>query len=42
MLIFIVLYVQPLLLYLVGDPENPITVWKKLPDQFRLGPTSCN
>jgi len=31
----IVLPVDPSLLYLLGDPENPITVWKKLSDQFQ-------
>ena len=33
-LAIIVLYVDPTLLYLVGDPMNPIEVWKKLADQF--------
>ena len=30
----IVLSVEPSLLYLVGDPENPIMVWQKLANQF--------
>ena len=29
------LSVDPMLLYLVGDPTNPIEVWKKLADQFQ-------
>ena len=29
----IVLSVDPSLLYLVGDPEDPVVVWKKLGDQ---------
>ena len=33
-LVLIVLAIDPLLLYLIGDPDNPITVWKKLADQF--------
>ena len=36
----IVLSVEPSLLYLIGDPEDPIIVWQKLADQFRRGPTS--
>ena len=31
----IVLSVEPALLYLIGDPEEPTTVWKKLADQFQ-------
>ena len=31
----IVLAVKPSLLYLFGDPEDPIVVWKKLRDQFQ-------
>ena len=31
----IVLSVDPSLLYLIGDPENPVLVWKKLGDQFQ-------
>ena len=31
----IVLSVEPTLLYLIGDPEDPILVWKKLADQFQ-------
>ena len=31
----IVLSVEPSLLYLVGDPEDPVTVWKTLGDQFQ-------
>ena len=31
----IVLSVDPSLLYLVGDPEDPVAVWKKLGDQFQ-------
>ena len=27
--------VEPSLLYLIGDPEDPIAVWKKLGDQFQ-------
>ncbi len=34
-LAIIVLSVEPSLLYLVGDPQNPITVWQKLADQFQ-------
>ena len=30
----IVLSVKPSLLYLIGDPEDPITVWQKLANQF--------
>ena len=33
-LAIIVLSVDPSLLYLIGDPDNPIAVWKKLEDQF--------
>ncbi len=31
----IVLSVDPSLLYVVGDPEDPVAVWKKLGDQFQ-------
>ena len=31
----IVLSVDPSLLYLIGDPEDPIVVWGKLADQFQ-------
>ena len=31
----IVLAVEPSLLYLIGDPEDPVVVWKKLQDQFQ-------
>ena len=31
----IVLSVQPSLLFLLGDPEDPVAVWKKLMDQFQ-------
>ena len=31
----IVLAVDPPLLYLIGDPEDPVTVWQKLQDQFQ-------
>ena len=34
-LAIIVLSDEPLLLYLLGDPEDPIAVWKKLADQFQ-------
>ena len=27
--------VEPSLFYLLGDPEDPIAVWKKLADQFQ-------
>ena len=30
----LVLSVEPALLYLLGDPDDPVTVWKKLSDQF--------
>ena len=32
-LAIIVLSVDPSLLYLLGDPEDPVAVWKKLSDQ---------
>ena len=40
----IVLSVDPSLLYLIGDPEDPIVVWKKLADQFqkKTWVTSCS
>ena len=31
----IVLAVDPALLYLLGDPQDPVEVWKKLSDQFQ-------
>ena len=31
----IVLSIEPSLLYLIGEPKNPITVWKKLGDHFQ-------
>ena len=31
----IVLSVEPSLLYLLGDPQDPVLVWKKLQDQFQ-------
>ena len=31
----IVLAVDPALLYLIGDPEDPVAVWKKLQNQFQ-------
>ena len=31
----IVLTVEPSMLYLLGNPEDPIMVWKKLRDQFQ-------
>ncbi len=31
----IVLTVDPSLLYLIGDPENPVTVWTTLQNQFQ-------
>ena len=31
----IVLAVDPSLLYLLRDPQNPVDVWKKLKDQFQ-------
>ena len=31
----IVLTVDPTLLYLIGEPDSPVTVWKKLADQFQ-------
>ena len=31
----LVLAVEPSLLYLLGDPEDPVVVWKKLCDQFQ-------
>ena len=34
-LTIIILSVEPSLLYLIGDPDNPVTVWKKLGDQFQ-------
>ena len=34
-LAIIVLSVEPSLLYIIGDPEDPVTVWKKLADQFQ-------
>ena len=34
-LAIIVLSVEPSLLYLIGDPEDPVVVWNKLKDQFQ-------
>ncbi len=34
-LAIIVFSVEPSLLYLIGDPEDPVAVWKKLRDQFQ-------
>ena len=34
-LALIVLSVEPSLLYLIGDPEDPVEVWKKLLDTFQ-------
>ena len=34
-LAIIVLSVDPSLLYLLGDPNDPVAVWKKLSDQFQ-------
>ena len=34
-LAIIVLSIEPSLLYLIGDPKEPINVWKKLGDQFQ-------
>ncbi len=31
----ILLSIEPSLLYLIGEPEDPIVVWKKLLDQFQ-------
>ena len=31
----IVLSIDPTLLNLVGDPDNPVVVWQKLGDQFQ-------
>ena len=31
----IVLAVEPSLLYLIGDPKDPVVVWGKLQDQFQ-------
>lgn len=31
----IVLSIAPSLLYLIGEPDDPVTVWKKLKDQFQ-------
>ena len=31
----IVLAVKPSLLYLIGDPEDPVVVWKRLQDQYQ-------
>ena len=34
-LALIVLLVEPSLLYLISDPENPVEVWEKLSDTFQ-------
>ena len=31
----IVLSIDPTLLYLVGDPDDPVVVWQKFSDQFQ-------
>ena len=43
-LALIVLTLEPSLLYLIGEPEDPVVVWKKLSDQFqkRLGRINWN
>ena len=30
----VVLSIDPLLLYLLGNPQDPVVVWKKLAGQF--------
>ena len=40
-LAIIVLAIDPSLLYLLGDPNNPVAVWKKLENQFQKK-TWCN
>jgi len=34
-LALIVLSIEPSLLYLLGDPDDPVVVWQKLSDQFQ-------
>ena len=34
-LALIVLSIQPSLLYLLGEPDDPVAVWRKLSDQFQ-------
>ena len=34
-LVTIVLAVEPSLLYLIGDPKDPVAVWQKLQNQFQ-------
>ena len=34
-LAIIVLAIEPKLLYLIGNPEDPVVVWKKLTNQFQ-------
>ena len=34
-LVIIVLAIKPSLLYLIGDPESPVRVWRKLADEFQ-------
>ena len=34
-LALIVLSIEPSLLYLLGDPDDPVVVWRKLSDQFQ-------
>ena len=34
-LALVVLSLKPSLLYLIGDPQDPVVVWKKLSDQFQ-------
>ena len=34
-LAIIVLSIEPSLLYLIGEPEDPVVVWRKLRDHFK-------
>ena len=34
-LAIIVLSMEPSLLYLIGDPKDPVVVWEQLKDQFQ-------
>ena len=34
-LAIIVLSIEPSLLYLIGEPEDPVVVWRKLRDHFQ-------
>lgn len=38
----IVLAVDPLLLFLLGNPKGPAAVWRKLEEQFQRKPQSTN